>query len=218
MDALRPRGIGVDEAGFKAEMQRQKEKARAAWAGSGEAATEKLWFELRDRFGATEFLGYETEKAEGQILALIKAGKEVKQLKKGEEGAVITNQTPFYGASGGQVGDEGFIYGAKGVLFRVTATEKELGDLFVHHGVVEKGPLKVGEAVELEVDHARRSCHPRQSFGHAPAARGAAAGARHACRAERLAGRAGASALRLFAPQADDARRKSRPSKTSRTP
>jgi alanyl-tRNA synthetase len=156
VDALRTRGLGVDEAGFRAEMERQKDKARAAWAGSGEAATEKLWFDLRERLGATEFLGYETEKAEGQIVALVKGGKEVKQLKKGDEGVVITNQTPFYGASGGQVGDEGVVRGAKGVLFRVTGTEKKLGDLFALYGTVEKGPLKAGDAVELEVDHARR--------------------------------------------------------------
>ena len=157
VDALRVRGIGVDEAGFREEMQHQKDKARQAWAGSGEAATEKLWFDLRERLGATEFLGYETEKAEGQILALVKAGKEVKQLKKGEEGVVITNQTPFYGLSGGQAGDEGEIRGAKGVLFRVTGTEKKLGDLFAHYGILEKGPLKLGDAVELEADHARRT-------------------------------------------------------------
>ncbi|MEJ2118046.1 MAG: alanine--tRNA ligase, partial [Alphaproteobacteria bacterium] len=157
VDALRPRGIAVDEAGFKTEMQRQKEKAQAAWGGSGEAATEKLWFELRDRLGATEFLGYETEKAEGQILALVKAGKEVKQLKKGDEGVIITNQTPFYGASGGQVGDIGTIVGPKGAIFRVTNTEKHLGDLFAHQGTVEKGPFKQDEAVEMTVDPTRRT-------------------------------------------------------------
>jgi alanyl-tRNA synthetase len=157
MDALRLRGIGVDEAGFKTEMQKQKDKARAAWSGSGEAATEKVWFDLRDQCGATEFLGYETEKAEGQVMALIKGGKPVNQLKKGEEATVILNQTPFYGLSGGQVGDEGVIRGAKGVLFHVTSVEKKLGDLFVHHGVLDKGPLKVGDAVELAVDHTRRA-------------------------------------------------------------
>jgi alanyl-tRNA synthetase len=155
-DALRSREIGVNLAGFEAAMERQREKARKAWAGSGDAATERVWFELRDRLGATEFLGYETEKAEGQIVAIVKAGKEVKQLKKGEEGAIIVNQTPFYGMSGGQVGDCGEIRGGKSALFTVSDTEKKLGDLFVHHGKVEKGPFKVGDAVELEVDHARR--------------------------------------------------------------
>ena len=138
-------------------MERQRAEARKAWSGSGEAATEKVWFELRERLGATEFLGYETESAEGQIVAMLKGGKEIKSLKKGEEGAIITNQTPFYGTSGGQVGDEGEIRGPKGALFRVTGTEKKLGDLFVHSGVLEKGTLKVGEAVELDVDHARRT-------------------------------------------------------------
>lgn len=157
VDALRPRGIDVDKAGFDAEMELQKKKARAAWAGSGEAATERVWFDLREKLGATEFLGYETERAEGQILAMLKGGKEVKQLKKGEDGVIITNQTPFYAMSGGQVGDHGDIRGPKGALFVVTDTEKMLGDLFVHIGKLEKGPLKVGDAVELEVDHARRT-------------------------------------------------------------
>jgi alanyl-tRNA synthetase len=157
VDALRPRGIAVDKAGFDEEMQRQKDKAREAWAGSGEAATDQVWFELREKLGATEFLGYETERAEGQIVAMLKGGKDVKQLKKGEEGVIITNQTPFYGTSGGQIGDEGEIRGPKGALFRVTATEKKLGDLFAHVGIAEKGPLKVGDAVELAVDHVRRT-------------------------------------------------------------
>jgi alanyl-tRNA synthetase len=156
-DALRAREIGVNISAFEDAMERQRAKARNAWAGSGEAATERVWFELRERLGPTEFLGYETEKAEGQILAIIKGGKEVKQLKKGDEGSIITNQTPFYGMSGGQVGDRGQIRGGKGAIFSVSDTEKKLGDLFVHSGVVEKGPLKVGDAIELEVDHARRT-------------------------------------------------------------
>jgi alanyl-tRNA synthetase len=156
-DALKARGIGVDNAGFETAMERQRAEARKAWAGSGEAATDRIWFELREKLGATEFLGYETENAEGQIVAMLKGGKEAKQLKKGEEGDIITNQTPFYATSGGQVGDEGEIRGPKGALFRVTSTEKKLGDLFVHHGVLEKGTLKVDEAVELEVDHVRRT-------------------------------------------------------------
>ena len=157
VDALRPRGINVDKDGFDDEMKGQKDKAREAWAGSGEAATDQVWFELREKLGATEFLGYETEAAEGQIVAMLKGGAEAKQLKKGEDGTIITNQTPFYGTSGGQTGDEGEIRGPKGALFRVTSTEKKLGDMFVHHGVLEKGALKTGDAVELEVDHARRT-------------------------------------------------------------
>jgi alanyl-tRNA synthetase len=156
-DALKARGIGVDRNGFDAAMDRQKAEARKAWAGSGEAATDRIWFELREKVGATEFLGYETEKAEGQIVAIIKGGKEVKQLKKGEEGAIIVNQTPFYGMSGGQVGDKGEVRGPKGELFVVSDTDKKLGDLIVHIGTAEKGPLRVGDAVELEVDHVRRT-------------------------------------------------------------
>ena len=156
-DALKARGIGVDREGFETAMERQREEARKAWSGSGEAATEKVWFELREKLGATEFLGYEMEAAEGQILAMLKGGKETRQLKKGDEGIIVTNQTPFYGTSGGQVGDEGEIRGPKGALFRVTSTEKKLGDLFVHIGVMEEGTLKAGDAVELNVDHARRT-------------------------------------------------------------
>ncbi len=156
-DALKARNIEVDRTGFDAAMDRQRAEARKAWSGSGDAATERVWYELRDRVGATEFLGYETEKAEGQIVAIVKGGKEVRQLRKGEEGAIITNQTPFYAMSGGQVGDLGQIRGPKGALFIVSGTEKKLGDLFVHVGTLEKGPLKPGDAVELDVDHARRT-------------------------------------------------------------
>jgi alanyl-tRNA synthetase len=156
-DALRPRGITVDTDAFGKAMQRQKEEARKAWKGSGEAATETFWFELRDEVAPTEFLGYESEAAAGEIAALIKSGKVVKSLKSGDEGAIVLNQTPFYGESGGQVGDQGAIRGPKGALFTVADTHKKLGDLFVHSGRVEKGGFELGEVVELEVDHARRS-------------------------------------------------------------
>src|SRR5438477_1122761 len=155
-DALRPRGIAVDANGFNAAMERQREKARASWAGSGEAATETVWFALREKIGATEFLGYETEKAEGVVAALVKDGKEVTALHGGESGAVVLNQTPFYAESGGQVGDTG-VMTADGVRFRVTDTQKKAGDLFVHLGTVEQGTLKAGTALQLEVDHARRA-------------------------------------------------------------
>jgi len=155
-DALKPRGITVDTDGFNAAMEEQRKKARASWAGSGEAATEVVWFALREKLGATEFLGYETERAEGVVAALVKDGKEVAELKQGESGAVILNQTPFYGESGGQVGDTGMMR-ADGVRFRVTDTQKRAGDLFVHSGTVEEGTLKVGTALALEIDHARRS-------------------------------------------------------------
>ena len=156
-DALKARNVGVDVEQFNAAMAQQKAEARKAWAGSGEAATDRLWFDVLDQVGSTEFLGYETETAEGEVRALIKDGKLVKQLKKGDEGIVIVNQTPFYGESGGQAGDRGVIMAPKSVHFTVTDTQKKLGKIFAHVGIVEKGPLKVGDAVELHVDGARRS-------------------------------------------------------------
>jgi alanyl-tRNA synthetase len=156
-DALKARGISVDTDGFDAAMEKQKQEARKAWKGSGEAATEAVWFEVRDKAGATDFLGYDTEAAEGEIRAVVKDGKESGGLKTGEEGALVFNQTPFYGESGGQVGDTGHIKGPKGALFRVTDTEKKLGDVFVHNGRVEKGTFKPGDAVELIVDRDRRT-------------------------------------------------------------
>ncbi|MBM1170693.1 alanine--tRNA ligase [Microvirga arabica] len=155
-DALKPRGIGVDTEAFDAAMQRQREKARAAWSGSGEAATETVWFSVKERTGATEFLGYDTETAEGIVLALLKDGQEVSELKAGESGLVVLNQTPFYGESGGQVGDTGVMQGEGARVF-VTGTEKKLGDLFVHHITVEHGSLKLNQSLELIVDHERRS-------------------------------------------------------------
>ncbi len=156
-DALKPRGIAVDTAAFNTAMEKQKEDARRAWKGSGEAATETIWFEIKEKTGATEFLGYDTEVAEGVVASIVSGGKEAKALKAGDEGALILNQTPFYGESGGQVGDRGVIRGPKGALFRVTETQKKLGDLFVHVGSVETGSFKAGDAVELEVDHQRRT-------------------------------------------------------------
>ncbi len=156
-DALRPRGIAVDTPGFKAAMERQRAEARAAWAGSGEAQTETVWFEVQDRVGATDFLGYETETAEGVIQALVgAAGTEIDALEAGDDGAVVLNQTPFYGESGGQIGDTGLITGA-GVRFRVTDTVKKADGVFVHRGTVEEGVLTPGLAVELAVDGARRN-------------------------------------------------------------
>ncbi len=156
-DALKARGIGVDARGFAAAMERQRAEARKSWAGSGEAATEALWFELKEELGATEFLGYETEAACGEIVALVKDGKRVKELKAGERGIVLVNQTPFYAESGGQIGDRGVISGPKAARFKVEDTQKKLHGLFLHEGVVEKGALKVAEEVLLEVDHARRT-------------------------------------------------------------
>src|ERR1700689_3143139 len=148
-DALKSRGIGVDIASFTDAMDRQKQKARAAWAGSGDTATENIWFPLREKLGATEFLGYETETAEGVVGALVKEGHEVESLKPGETGAIVMNQTPFYAESGGQVGDTGAMTG-EGVRFRVTETQKKAGDLFVHLGTLEQGILKPGTALLLE--------------------------------------------------------------------
>jgi alanyl-tRNA synthetase len=155
-DALRARGIGVDLAAFNDAMERQREKARASWAGSGEAAQETVWFGLRDKVGATEFLGYETESAEGVVAALVKDGQSVTELKKGDSGAVVMNQTPFYGESGGQVGDTGEMR-REGVRLAVADTQKKAGDLFVHMVKVDEGAVKVGDPLLLEVDHARRA-------------------------------------------------------------
>jgi alanyl-tRNA synthetase len=155
-DALRSRGISVDVASFTDAMERQREKARASWAGSGEAAQETVWFVLREKIGATEFLGYETESAEGVVAALVRDGKEVKDLKKGESGWVVVNQTPFYGESGGQVGDIGEMR-REGVRIVVSDTQKKAGDLFAHHVKVEQGTVKVGDPLLLEVEHSRRS-------------------------------------------------------------
>jgi alanyl-tRNA synthetase len=159
-DALKSRGIGVDIAAFTDAMDRQREKARAAWAGSGEAATESVWFPLREKLGATEFLGYETETAEGVVGALVQHHQEVSELKSGESGAVVFNQTPFYAESGGQVGDAGVIrrnLDSAHILARVIDTKKMANDLIVHFITVENGPLKLGDAVRLDVDHDRRS-------------------------------------------------------------
>src|SRR6202789_3024319 len=155
-DALRNRGISVDIASFTDAMEQQRAKARAAWAGSGDTASETIWFPLREKLGATEFLGYETETAEGVVAALVKDGKDAESLKLGESGAIVLNQTPFYAESGGQVGDTGLMTG-EGLRFRVTDTQKKAGDLFVHQGTVEQGTLKPGTAMLLEVDHGRRA-------------------------------------------------------------
>ena len=156
-DALRAEGRGVDVAGFEAAMAEQKRRARAAWAGSGEAATEAVWFDLREKTGATEFLGYTTERAEAAILALVVDGKPADHAAVGHEVAVLLNQTPFYAESGGQVGDTGVIEAGDSLRIRIRDTQKKLGDLFVHLGIVEHGEAKAGMAVVATVDHARRS-------------------------------------------------------------
>ena len=156
-DALKAKGIEVDEEAFDACMAEQKARARAAWSGSGEAFTEQLWFDLLDEFGPTEFLGYETETAEGKILAIIKDGKLTDTLKQGEEGLILTNQTPFYGESGGQVGDHGVMLTPEGAVLDVTDTRKQLGKVFLHCVKVSKHKVTPGDVVEMKVDHAYRS-------------------------------------------------------------
>jgi alanyl-tRNA synthetase len=156
-DALRAKSIAVDVEGFNVAMQRQREDARRAWAGSGEAATEEVWFAIREEVGATEFLGYETERAEGLVTALVVDGKRTDAATEGQEVAVVCNQTPFYGESGGQMGDRGVITGAGDARVTISDTQKKLGDLFVHLGRVEAGRLTLGDDVVLSVDVERRS-------------------------------------------------------------
>jgi alanyl-tRNA synthetase len=155
-DALREQGLSVDLAGFNAAMAEQRARARAAWSGSGEAATESVWFELKEKLGATEFLGYATEKTEANVTAIIVDGQPSDEALLGQDVALVLNQTPFYAESGGQVGDAGLITGADDLRVRITDTQKKLGDLFVHLGKVEAGTLRVGEAVLAAVDHGRR--------------------------------------------------------------
>ncbi len=155
-DALREQGRSVDMDGFEAAMADQRARARAAWSGSGEAATERVWFEIKEQTGATEFLGYSTEAAEGEILALVSGGLVQDSVPDGCDVAVVLNQTPFYGESGGQVGDTGVITGANGLRIVVKDTQKKLGDLFVHLGRVEAGIATVGTPVVAAVDHDRR--------------------------------------------------------------
>ncbi len=154
-DALREKGRGVDVAGFEAAMAEQKRRARAAWAGSGEEAEEALWLSLAERFGSTEFLGYDTETAEGEVLALARGGAEIAAAEAGDTVQIVLNQTPFYAESGGQVGDAGTIR-LEGGKVAILDVKKRAG-LFVHEGRVEAGRIARNAAVQLVVDHARRS-------------------------------------------------------------
>ncbi len=159
-DALREKDRAVDTKGFDAAMAEQKAKARAAWSGSGEAADATYWFDVADAHGATDFLGYDTEVAEGQILALVKDGAPVERLAKGEEGWAVLNQTPFYGESGGQVGDHGYVRRLDDMddVSHVTDVQKFAdGKVIAHKLTPEQGTLSVGDTVSLEVDHKRRS-------------------------------------------------------------
>jgi alanyl-tRNA synthetase len=155
-DVLRGQGRRVAIEGFEKAMARQREEARKSWVGSGEAATEAVWLGLREEVGATEFLGYETETAEGVVLAIMRGNERVTEVALGDDVAVIVNQTPFYGESGGQAGDTGVIFSASGTELAVRDTIKKAGDLHVHLASVTRGGLNVGDAVELRVDGLRR--------------------------------------------------------------
>jgi len=154
-DALRAKNIAVDVDGFNAAMAHQKAEARKAWAGSGEAATDLVWYELKEEVGASEFLGYETEEAEGKLVGIVVEGQRVETAAPGTKVALVLNQTPFYGESGGQAGDSGVIRGP-GYSIAVTETQKKLG-LHIHLGTIEGGAAKVGDDLHLAVDHGRRS-------------------------------------------------------------
>ncbi|MDG6094524.1 alanine--tRNA ligase [Acetobacter sp. AN02] len=155
-DALRSSGHTVDVPGFDAAMNEQRQRARAAWAGSGDTATETVWFGIRDSVEPTEFRGYTTENAEAEVQAIVAGGSLVQEAPVGTEVSLVLNQTPFYGESGGQAGDQGLIT-APGVRVAISDTQKKLGDLIIHTGTVTEGTLKPGMAVRATVDHTRRS-------------------------------------------------------------
>jgi len=156
-DALRGREITVDTDGFNAAMARQKAEARKAWSGSGEAATEKVWFDLREQVGASDFLGYATETAEGKVTALVVDGQPVREAKQGQKIALIANQTPFYGESGGQMGDRGTIVTANKAEIEISDTQKKLDNMHVHIGTVNKGVVAVGDEAQFRVESGHRS-------------------------------------------------------------
>jgi alanyl-tRNA synthetase len=155
-DALRARGIGVDKAGFDTAMAAQKAAARAAWKGSGAAADDEVWFDIAEREGGSEFTGYSSTEGEGRVVALVVDGKEVQQASAGQDVIVLTNQTPFYGESGGQTGDAGMITGDKGLAIGVADTSKPLGRLHAMRGKVQSSTISVGDTVHLKVDAERR--------------------------------------------------------------
>ncbi|HEY2844010.1 MAG TPA: alanine--tRNA ligase, partial [Bryobacteraceae bacterium] len=155
-DALKARGIAVDLDGFNAAMQRQREEARKAWSGSGEAADEAQWFAVKEEIGASEFLGYDTEEAEGVIVAILKDKERLTSAKQGDTVRILTNQTPFYAESGGQIGDQGAMFSRAGAIGAVIDTEKKLGSLHVHVVRITQGEFKMGDTVDLKVDGERR--------------------------------------------------------------
>ena len=155
-DILKNKSLSVDTKKFHSLMKESRELAKKNWKGSGDSAVEDIWFGIRDKLGATEFLGYETNQAEGLVLSLLKNNKEVKELKTNDEGMIIVNQTPFYGESGGQVGDTGEIISGD-FRFEVTDVQKKLGDLFVHYGKVISGSIKNNENIEMKINVERRN-------------------------------------------------------------
>ena len=155
-DILRGKNIAVDNKGFDEAMEKSKELARANWKGSGDKSVEEKWFKVREEINATEFLGYEYDKAEGVVLKISKGKSFINEAQTGDEVEIITNQTPFYAESGGQVGDQGFISTAN-CKIKITDTQKKMGDLHVHLGKVESGSIKIGENVNLAIDVERRN-------------------------------------------------------------
>ena len=154
-DILKNKSLKIDNDKFHLLMKESRELAKKNWKGSGDSAIEDIWFGIREKLGSTEFLGYETNQAEGVILSLFKEGKEVDKLSPGEEGMIIVNQTPFYGESGGQVGDKGEIISGD-FKFDVSDVQKKLGDLFVHYGKVKSGSIKLNQSVEMKINVLRR--------------------------------------------------------------
>ncbi len=155
-DILKNKSLKIDSEKFQSLMKESKELAKKNWKGSGDSAVDDIWFSIKDKLGASEFLGYETDRAEGIILALLKDNKEVSELNENDEGMVIVNQTPFYGESGGQVGDTGQIISGN-FKFEISDVQKKLGDLFVHYGKVISGKIKVKDNVEMKIDVKRRN-------------------------------------------------------------
>ncbi len=155
-DILKNKSLTVDQNKFDELMKKSKELAKQNWKGSGDASEEEIWFGIKDKIGPTEFLGYEFNQSEGVVLSIIKNNKEAQNISIGEEGIIITNQTPFYGESGGQLGDQGTIVSGNSV-FEVTDTQKKLGDLLIHHGILKSGEIKIKDVVEMKIDIERRN-------------------------------------------------------------
>jgi len=154
-DILKNKSLKIDNDKFHTLMKESKELAKKNWKGSGDSTIDDIWFGIKDKLGSTEFLGYETNQAEGVIISLLKDNKEVEVLNPGDEGMIIVNQTPFYGESGGQIGDKGEIISGE-FKFEVSDVQKKLGDLFVHYGNVKSGSVKINQNVEMKIDIQRR--------------------------------------------------------------